>query len=399
MRRVEFIFFIASLLSIVAFSVDIILPAFDKIHESFGLINSNDRQLIVTYYLFGLGVSQLLFGPLADHYGKKKVLLLTIIGFMLTSIACTLVTDFNDFLNYRFLNGFSSGGPVVIALALIRDRYRGKAMSKVVSMAVSIFIMVPIFAPLLGQILLFWLHWKTLFYLLALNSLLMALWIIFRLHAKVRKTKRTLSPSKRNPHFVIDTYYRYISVFRHTKSMFLFIATGVMTGLMFSYISVSQQVFTHQYNAGDIYPVYFGVVASSIVISSLLNSRIVMLYGTIKIFEISMFLMLLLNAIYFIFSWLTGINLFFYILFQFLILFLLGLFRPNIQSKSLEPMGKATGSASAINGFIVYSGGGLVGTLIAKNYDGTIFYLALGNLVAVFVSFILVYANHYLEKR
>lgn len=391
MRRTEFIIYVASLFAVVALAVDIILPAFDQINESFKLPEENDRQAIISLYLIGLGVSQLLFGALADYYGRKIVLNIALFGFFLSALGSTYSSDYEVFFLYRFINGFFSGGPVVIALTLIRDKYRGKAMAAIMSFTVSIFIVIPIIAPILGQILLIWFKWQVLFYTLACYSLLLLIWTIVRL--KERKKVQ----AKQN--FFKSAIYRYYIVIKNIKSMLLITTSGILTGLMFAYISVSQQIFTKVYGVGVFYPLCFGGIAISIVISSQINARTVMKIGILKIIDKAMIYIFGINFLYFIFSWITTINLVGYILIQFFILFLLGFLRPNLQSKALESFGKMAGSAAAVNGFIIYAGGGIIGQLIANSYNGNNLSLAAGNLLAVSASLLLLCTYHHLIKH
>lgn len=98
MRRGEFILLIASLMSITAFAIDIILPAFNEISVYYGLDHDNQRQGIISYYLMGLGIAQLLFGPLSDRYGRKPVLLFSLGLYFALAIYSALTTSFSSFL-------------------------------------------------------------------------------------------------------------------------------------------------------------------------------------------------------------------------------------------------------------------------------------------------------------
>lgn len=392
MRRGEFILLIASLMSITAFAIDIILPAFNEISVYYGLDHDNQRQGIISYYLMGLGIAQLLFGPLSDRYGRKPVLLFSLGLYFALAIYSALTTSFSSFLLARFLQGLASGGPSVIAVALIRDRYRGKFMARVTSIAVSIFITVPIFAPLLGQLLLFIMPWRYLFYLLALYSLGIIIWVSYRMSESAPLQVEVKG-------LLMSSLIRYGQVLSHASSVMLLCASGILVGLMFSYLSAAQQVFVNTYQTGNLFPLYFAVIAFSIVLSSLINARIVIRFGTVRIIENAILVMLVVTCCDYFFSLWHEPNLYEYLFFQFLIIFTLGFLRPNLLARAMEKLGAIAGTASAFGGFVVNFGGATIGYIVAQQYDGTNLSLASGNVIVVLASLALLYIHRLKSKR
>ena len=121
-KQSELIAICAILMSSVALSIDIILPALGEIAEAFNLTNSNDRQLTVLVLFLGLTFGRLLFGPLSDTTGRKPMI-------------------------YTGLAVFGAAGPRIVTVALIRDRFEGERMVQIMSIIMGIFIFVPTLAP------------------------------------------------------------------------------------------------------------------------------------------------------------------------------------------------------------------------------------------------------------
>ena len=408
MQRKEFIFFLASLLAITAFAIDIIMPAFNDISSYFGLSEENQRQAIVAYYLMGLGVAQIFFGPLSDHYGRKSVLQFSLVMYVVLAISSTLVESYSSFLFCRFVMGLSSGGPSVIAVALIRDRYKGREMAQTTSLALSIFIAVPIIAPLLGQVLLAFIDWQGLFYILAVYCCMVIVWAWLRLDETaplsatppgIPSAKRLTSALADVEILVKDSYRRYRTVITNKVSVLLLAASGLLVGLMFSYLNVAQQIFVNTYHTGVMFPLYFAIVASAIVFSSLINAKIVIRLGTVRVIERAIIAMTALCLLWLAVTYYHEPSLYEFLVAQFLIIFALGFLRPNLTARALEPHGNHAGTASAFSGFMVNFGGAIVGYLISQQYDGSNASLAGGNIVVVVLALAILHYHRTFSKR
>ncbi|MEM7238639.1 MAG: MFS transporter, partial [Pseudomonadota bacterium] len=158
-----FLIFLAMMTSVVALTVDAVLPAIDTISSELAFEDPNDRHRIVTYVLFGLGASQLVFGALADSIGRKPTAMIGwgiyITGTLLAAFSETATT----LLIGRFLQGFGAGGPRVIGNTLARDLYQGPALARALSLVMTMFMLVPAVAPLVGQAIEAMLGWRAIF--------------------------------------------------------------------------------------------------------------------------------------------------------------------------------------------------------------------------------------------
>ena len=152
--KLEFVALMASLMSIVALSIDALLPALPEISSTLGVTNPVNSQLLITMIFLGLGFGQLLFGPLSDSFGRKPMVYIGFIVFIIASIICVTTKSFEIMIIGRILQGVGLSSPRTIALSMIRDSYSGNYMAKIISIVVMFFILVPVIAPTLGQLIL-----------------------------------------------------------------------------------------------------------------------------------------------------------------------------------------------------------------------------------------------------
>ncbi|HDL41556.1 MAG TPA: MFS transporter, partial [Actinobacteria bacterium] len=190
MGRREFTVLMSMTMALTALSIDIMLPAFPLIRQSFGLdTTSTDVAGIITVFFVGLAVAQLFYGPLADRFGRKPVLyggyVVFLAGVTLSIIAPTLPW----LLAARFLWGVGAAGARVIALSIVRDQFEGEAMAKTMSFIMAIFIMVPVVAPAIGAAIIAVAPWRTLFWFVGGFAGVVALW--------ARRLPETLKPEDR----------------------------------------------------------------------------------------------------------------------------------------------------------------------------------------------------------
>ena len=143
----EFVVLMASLMALVALSIDSMLPALGEIAKDLNAGDPNRRQLVIGVYLFCAALGALLPGALADRYGRRPVLFGGLALYTIFALACALVTDFTTLLVLRGLQAFCSAGISVLPNAIIRDTYAGDRMARMMSTTALVFMAVPMLAP------------------------------------------------------------------------------------------------------------------------------------------------------------------------------------------------------------------------------------------------------------
>jgi DHA1 family bicyclomycin/chloramphenicol resistance-like MFS transporter len=171
--RTELLALISAIMALTAVAIDLMLPAFDDIRDTFNLADgSADTGQIVTVYFLGLAVAQVFYGPLADRFGRKPTLYLGIGIYIVGAMGSALAPTFGLLLLGRFVWGAGAAGTRVVAMAIVRDRFEGDAMAKAMSQVMVVFMLVPIVAPAVGSAIVSVVPWPGLFWLCVAGALM-----------------------------------------------------------------------------------------------------------------------------------------------------------------------------------------------------------------------------------
>lgn len=149
--RAEFIAMQAFVMSLVAMSIDAVLPALGIIAQEFELTNPNDRQWVIGVLFFGMTAGQYFYGPLADRYGRRTIFFVGVALFLLGGFLAASAQTFEALIIGRLIQGVGVAGPRIVSQAMVRDRFSGVEMAKVSSLIMTVFIAVPVFAPQSGS--------------------------------------------------------------------------------------------------------------------------------------------------------------------------------------------------------------------------------------------------------
>jgi len=122
----ESLVLMAFLISLLALSVDTMLPALPDMGADLGVGNPNDVQLIISLLFLGLSIGLLFYGPLSDSLGRKPVLFAGIAVYIIGCALSIISVNFATMLTGRVLQGLGSGGPRTVVLAVVRDQYEGR---------------------------------------------------------------------------------------------------------------------------------------------------------------------------------------------------------------------------------------------------------------------------------
>ena len=174
----EFVVLMAALMASNALAIDAMLPALPAIGEALDVAEDNRRQLVITFYLLGFGAAQLVYGPIADRFGRKPLLIGCMAFYAVFAALAGLAGSFTLLLAARFAQGIAAAGSRVLVVAIVRDRFHGPAMAQIMSLTMIVFMIVPVLAPSLGQGVLTIGSWRHIFILLAGYGLALALWAL-----------------------------------------------------------------------------------------------------------------------------------------------------------------------------------------------------------------------------
>lgn len=369
----EFITFIAALMAVNALGVDLMLPALADIGRDLAVSAANHRQWVVTVYMLGFGAGQLVYGPLADRFGRRPILLATLAGFVAASVFAASSATFPALLGARLLQGLMSASTRVLAVAIVRDGSSGRQMARTMSIAQMIFFLVPILAPTLGQGLLAIGPWRFIFYALGTFATAVLAWTALRL-------PETLPVGRRVSISLANLRVSYRLTLTNRFSIGYAAAASLTFGGILSFVSSAQQIFVDEFGAGERFTLLFAICAGAMGLASFANSQLVERLGTRWISQSAVLGLVTLSIIHLVII-ATGMEtLVSYMVLQALSMTCIGLCGSNFGSMAMEPVGHIAGTASSLQGFITSVGAVLVATVIGQSYAGTTLPLAIGYL-------------------
>jgi DHA1 family bicyclomycin/chloramphenicol resistance-like MFS transporter len=388
----EFTLLMALMISIVAISIDAMLPALGLIGADLGVTDINRTQLVIVSIFSGMAIGQLVAGPLSDALGRKPVLNAGIALYLVGSVACWLASDFTLLLAGRFVQGLGVAAPYVTAVSVVRDRFAGRDMARVMSLVMMIFILVPAIAPSLGLAVMHVSGWRAIFLLYIVYAVLVGSWIAFRL-------EETLPPSHRVPLKPSAFAHGFGMVLRNRTTATYMVAMGLTFGSLIGYLGASRQIFQDQFGAGERFALYFGALALVLGGASLLNSRLVGRWGMRHICNRGALAIVIASATFLALHGVTAITLPMFLAYAAVLFFAFGIMFGNLNAIAMEPMGDVAGMASAIIGAASSVISLCLGTLIGQLYDGTLVPIAAGFTLLGAISWLLIRSERRWHER
>jgi DHA1 family bicyclomycin/chloramphenicol resistance-like MFS transporter len=360
----EFIALMAALMASNALAIDSMLPALPAIGDALGVADENRRQLVVVVYLFGFGIAQLVYGPLSDRFGRKRLLAGSLIFYAGFALLAGLASSFFLLLAARFLQGVAAAATRVLVVSVVRDRYHGPAMAQIMSMTMIVFMIVPILAPSLGQAVLAVGSWRNIFIFLAAYGAGLALWLMLRL-------PETLPRERRRPLSFASISEAVSITLRTRQSIGNALVQTLLVGALFSFINSIQQIVFDVFGRPALFGLVFACVAIPMAASSYANSRLVMRFGSRRLLLIALSCFSATALVHLIVAAWFGETIWSFVALQAATVAVFGMIGANAGALAMEPLGHIAGTASSIQGAMSTVGGALIGFAVGQSFDGT----------------------------
>ena len=364
----EFIILVSIMFGMIAFGTDTMLPAFPDIAKDLELLNVNKAQLIISSFILGTGLGQLISGPISDTFGRKPIITIGLMIFILACIAAYYAETLEMMLVARFIQGLGISAPRTVTMALIRDLYSGRKMAQVMSLAMAIFVLVPALAPSIGQLLFINFGWRSIYMAFIAFALIGLLWLNLR-------QPETLPFEQRKKLSSTEFISAFKVVITNTAVVKYTVTLALGFGALFGYLNSAQQIFVDTLGAGMKFPMYFAIISILAAPASFMNAALVMKYGMKLLATIGFALqiifaiitILIINQDFISMEWLLVI----FISWSVIAFFLKGLYFGNLNALAMEPMGEIAGMASAIIGASATMLGILIAIPIGLAFNGT----------------------------
>jgi DHA1 family bicyclomycin/chloramphenicol resistance-like MFS transporter len=381
---IEFVLLMAGLMSIVAISIDAMLPALGIIGGDFGVTNPNTTQLVISFIFMGMMFGQLVCGPLSDAYGRRPVLFAGLGLYFVGGLICYFANSIEMLLAGRVLQGLGVAGPYVSTVAVVRDKYAGRDMAKVMSFVMMIFILVPAIAPMLGQTILYFASWREIFLMYLIYGAVLGTWVFIRL-------PETIHAEDKIPFSAKAIARGFKTVFKSRVTVCYMFCMGITFGGLIGYLNSCRQIFQEHFGVGDNFAYYFGGLALMIGVASMANSQIVQKVGMRAICKRAAGTIIVASAIFLAMNLTMTVTLPMFLGYAAILFFCFGMMFGNLNSIAMEPMGHIAGIASAVIGSTSSLISLSVGTYIGQSYDNTLLPVVTGffllNIVSVSLMF------------
>lgn len=381
--RAEFVALMAVLVATVAFSIDAMLPALPRIAAELSPDSPNHAQLIITSFVFGMGLGTFLVGPLSDSYGRKPVVLWGSALYLLACVLAWAATSLELVIMARILQGLGASAARVVPLAITRDYYAGRGMARIVSFIMMVFTLVPAVAPLIGSQVIAHTGWRGLFAVFALFVLLTAAWLALRVPEPLPQERRL--PFRMGP-----IRAAAIEVLAHPVVRMSTIIQALCYVGIFASISTIHSLFDVTYGRAESFPYWFCGIALVSGGFSLLNASLVMRLGMRRLVKIAMAGTIAISLVMLAHIWLLGpLPFALYLVWQTAIFVHASMTLGNLNAIALEPMGHIAGTATSVFSALATIGSVLLTIPIGLAFNGTPVPLILGLLALISLAFLL----------
>lgn len=353
---------LAAVIAVTPLAVDMYLPAMPDIaHDLAAHIGSVQQSLSI--FLAAYAAGMLLFGPLADSFGRRPLAIFGLTGFTLCSIVLAFVDNISHFLVLRALQAFCGAAATVVVPGIVRHLYQ-EHTAKGMSYLSMIMMLAPLLAPSIGSAILLVSDWRSIFVVLAIyGTLIFAL--VWKWLPEISK------PINDQPKATGKFFSGYKIVFSNplarpliTSMMFgsfsFFCFITAVSFIYIKYFGVSEQVFS----------VLFGVNVICLMIANFINSRLVTRYGSLRMLRAGLVVALVSAILLCVFNFL-GLNIWFSVLSIAPLMGGLTLISTNTDALIIMKFPHNSGTATAVTGTLRFGSGAFAGPLLAYFYTGT----------------------------
>jgi len=357
-------FMLGSLTALGPLSIDMYLPSFQAIARDL-TASPAQVQLTLAVFFVALGIGQAFYGPLSDRFGRRRPLCFGLALYVLASAGCALARSIEALVAWRFAQALGGCAGMVIARAVVRDRFDEREAARFFSLLILVTGLAPILAPSIGGQILVFFSWRAIFWTLAGFALVGFITATFVL-------PESLPPDRRTEGGVATALRVYARLLRDRAFMRYALSGALVISGMFAYIFGSPFVFMQIYGVRpERFGWIFGAIALGLISASQLNRVVLARVAGARILSHALVVTAAAGAMLLVMAW-TGVGglagllgpLFVYIA-------SLGFVLPNVIATALGPQGRNAGTASALLGTLQFGAGATVGALLGVLGDGT----------------------------
>ena len=353
----KIVFILGLLAMLMPLSIDMYLPALPVISAQFG-VPAGSAQMTLSTYILGFALGQLFYGPMADSFGRKPVILGGTLIFAGAAVACAQAQTIDQLIVMRFFHGLAAAAASVVINSLMRDIYPKEEFSRMMSFVMLVTTIAPLVAPMAGGAVLVWFSWHVIFWILALAALLASAMIFFFID-------ETLPAERRQKFHIRTTMGNFASLFRHKRVLSYMLASGFSFAGMFSFLSAGPFVYIElNHVSPQHFGYYFALNIVFLFIMTIINSRFVRRVGALNMFRAGLWIQFVM-AIWLVLSAFTGVGFWALVVGVAAFVGCVSMVSSNAMAVILDEFPHMAGTASSLAGTFRFGIGAIVGALLS----------------------------------
>ena len=279
------IVFITFMNMFIPLSTDLYLPALPEMGKYFSA-NEFLVGMTLTIFFFVFAVSIVLFGPLSDKYGRKKILLAGTLIFSFSSLSCAMASNIYFLIAGRFFQALGAGAIITVATALIKDCFRGSIMAKILAITQALGVIAPMAAPLIGGFLLNFTSWRGAFFLLTFLGIL-------NFFVACLLTE-TLPKEKRFKGNIFSSLMLLVKLGKQKNFMIILIMFSILAAPYMAYLSSSSFIYVGYFSlTAQTYSYFFAINSAAAVLGPILYLKLKIFMSNERLTELCFFISLL----------------------------------------------------------------------------------------------------------
>lgn len=346
------------LVSFAPMTIDLYLPAFPIMARDLAT-DAESIQLTLSVYMVGFALSQTIFGPISDRFGRKPTIIIGTSIYLVASVACALATTVEQLIVFRLFQSIGAAAAPVVARAVVRDMFTREEAARMYSVVTTVVAIAPVVAPVLGGFIVVWLGWRANFWVLTGFGASAMLLVIVMLP----ETNRNPDPNATR----IGQMLRNFATMLSNRAYLGYVLTvmGNFSGL-FAYLLGASFVLVDQLGMSPTsFGLSFGAASVGFMSGAFLGSRIVRYAGVERMCLAGTFFTAAGGALVFVLIWSDVISIWSIIVPTIVYFFGMGMSQPNIQAGAISPYPQMAGAAASLLGLAQYVSAGLLSMVLA----------------------------------